>query len=181
MTTATDGATASITRAETFMVVDKEFIEAIPPPPPAPTVAPTFSSCDDPKTCDVHISRIINDLSSRMGTLDALDDPSSPQYQARDWIIEECDAATPIDPCDVELNEQRYALAVVYFGLGGDSWNAGANPGLDRNAPQGQWMSGLNYCKWGAEIPGQGAPYNQLVCDEFGNVLNLNLRKYDNF
>ena len=38
-TTATDGASAPITRAETFMAVDKEFIKSIPPP--APTDAPT--------------------------------------------------------------------------------------------------------------------------------------------
>jgi hypothetical protein len=46
MTTATDGATASITRAETFMVVDKEFVESIPPPAPttpAPTPTETYT------------------------------------------------------------------------------------------------------------------------------------------
>ena len=168
-----------------------------PAPTPAPTAAPTFSTeqpslstmptltnCDNPGTCQNRLLDQIFALSVRMGTVDALSDPSSPQSQARIWIIEECDALIPIDPCTASqllLNEQRYALAVMYFGLGGDSWNAGANPGLDPNAPPGQWMSGLNYCEWGSEISGQGGSFNQLVCDEFGNVLNLNLRKYEYF
>ena len=102
----------------------------------------------------------------------------------------------PIDPCtasQILLNEQRYALAVMYFSLGGDNWNAGKNPGnnpgnnrkarngrntrVDKGAPSGTWLSGLNYCQWGTEISGANGSYNQLVCDEFGNVLNLNLRK----
>ena len=48
MTTATDGATASITRDETFMVVDKEFIESFPPAPapaPTPTLGATGEEC----------------------------------------------------------------------------------------------------------------------------------------
>jgi len=168
-----------------------------PAPTAAPTQSPTFSTeqpslstmptltnCENPGTCQNRLLDQIFALSVRMGTVDALSDPSSPQSQARIWIIEECDALIPIDPCTASqllLNEQRYALAVMYFGLGGDSWNAGANPGLDPNAPPGQWMSGLNYCEWGSEISGQGGSFNQLVCDEFGNVLNLNLRKYDDF
>ncbi len=168
-----------------------------PAPTAAPTQSPTFSTdapslstmptltnCDNPGTCQNRLLDQIFALSVRMGTVDALSDPSSPQSQARNWILEECDALIPIDPCSASqllLNEQRYALAVMYFGLGGDSWNAGANPGLDAAAPPGQWMSGLNYCEWGSEISGQGGSFNQLVCDEFGNVLNLNMRKCDKF
>ena len=120
-------------------------------------------------------------MSLRVGTVEALDDPSSPQSKAAAWILEECDATIPIDPCtesQLILNEQRYALAVMYFSLGGDTWNAGSNPSLDKSAPEGQWMSGLNYCDWGTEISGANGSYNQLVCDDFGNVLNLNLRTY---
>ncbi len=50
-TTATDGATAPITRTETFMAVDKEYIESIPPPTPtnAPTTpAPTIPAPTTP-------------------------------------------------------------------------------------------------------------------------------------
>lgn len=64
----------------------------------------------------------------------------------------------------------------MYFSLGRDDWNGGSNPGLDKRAPEGTWLSGLNYCDWGTEISGANGSYNQLVCDQFGNVLNLNLQ-----
>ena len=65
----------------------------------------------------------------------------------------------------------------MYYSLGGDGWNTGANPGADKGAGPGAWLSGLNYCDWDTELSGQSGSYNQLVCDEFGNVLNLNLRE----
>ena len=65
----------------------------------------------------------------------------------------------------------------MYFSLGGDGWNTGANPGVDNGAGRGTWLSGLNYCDWDTEISGTNGSYNQLVCDEYGNVLNLNLRE----
>lgn len=172
--------------------------EPTPPPTVRPTQSPTISTeapsistkptltnCDDPGTCANRLRQQIYDITVRVGTpVDALDDPSSPQYQASEWIIEECDTDPPIDFCtetQIILNEQRYALAVMYFSLGGDGWNAGANPGLARDAGEGTWLSGLNYCDWGAEISGAGGEsYDQLLCDEFGNVLNLNLRECQN-
>jgi hypothetical protein len=155
---------------------------AQPTPAPTESLAPTVTNCDNPGTCENRLKEQIYAVSVRVGTTEQLNDPNSAQSKASDWIVEQCDADPPIDPCDVallNLNEQRYALAVLYFSLGGDAWNYGANPGLDPGAPAGQWMSGLNYCEWGAEVAGEdGSSFNQLVCDEFGNVLNLNLREY---
>ena len=62
--------------------------------------------------------------------------------------------------------------------LGGDTWNARRNPRLEKGTTGETWLSGLNYCKWGTEISGANGGYNQLVCDEFGNVLNLNMREW---
>ena len=152
-----------------------------PTPMPTESLAPTVTNCDNPGTCENRLREQIYAVSVRVGSTAALEDPNSAQSRASEWILEECDADPPIDPCDVallNLNEQRYALAVMYFSLGGDEWNNGANPGQDPSVPAGQWMSGLNYCDWGAEIAGgDGNSYDQLVCDEFGNVLNLNLRE----
>ena len=148
---------------------------------PSISLMPTVTDCDRPGTCQNRLRSQIYDISVRVGSTAELEDPNSAQSRASDWIVEQCDTDPPIDPCDVallNLNQQRYALAVMYFSLGGDGWNSGANPGLDPAAPAGQWMSGLNYCEWGASIDGiDGNMYSQLVCDEFGNVLNLNLRE----
>ena len=129
------------------------------------------------ESCQDRLRALIYAVSERMGTTGALDDPNSPQSQARDWIIEECDAFIPIVPAGV-LTKQRYGLAVMYFALGGDSWYDGSNPDLDADIGPDHWMSGLNYCEWGAKYPPcSGCPENQLVCDDAGNVLNLNLRE----
>jgi hypothetical protein len=142
----------------------------------------TWACVEVPKPCCVgcsdRLNDIINAVSIRVGSADQLNDLDSAQSKASAWIIEQCDADPPFDPCDdslFNLTEQRYALAVMYFSLGGDEWSYGSNPDLDLGAPAGQWMSGLNYCDWGSE---DGSAYNQLVCDDFGNVLNVSLREF---
>lgn len=150
---------------------------------PTQSIAPTATSCDNPGTCENRLRDQIYAISVRVGSVETLDDPNSAQSKATEWIVEECGADPPIDPCDVNqimLNEQRYALAVMYFSLGGDNWNSGSNAGqVADNAEVGAWMTGKNYCEWGPEIEAQGGDkYKQLVCDEFGNVQQLNLRKF---
>ena len=143
---------------------------------PSVSTAPTATSCDNPGTCENRLRDQIYAVSVRVGTTAELEDPNSAQSLASEWILEECDAQPPIDPCDerqIILNEQRYALAVMYFSLGGDNWNNGA-----QTSGEGAWLSAENYCEWGVEVSTTGGSYNQLVCDEFGNVLNLNLRKF---
>ncbi|ACI64439.1 predicted protein [Thalassiosira pseudonana CCMP1335] len=148
---------------------------------PTQSIAPTATSCDNPGTCENRLRDQIYAISVRVGSVETLDDPNSAQSKATEWIVEECGADPPIDPCDVNqimLNEQRYALAVMYFSLGGDNWNSGSNAGQAAdNAEVGAWMTGKNYCEWGPEIEAQGGDkYKQLVCDEFGNVQQLNLQ-----
>ena len=121
-------------------------------------------------SCKNRLQDLINDVSARVGSLLALEDPNSAQSISREWILKECDAVPPIDPCEISginVIEQRYALAVLYFSLGGDDWDNGANPGQDANAA-GVWLSGLNYCNWG----------NDIDCDENGNVMELSLCEY---
>jgi hypothetical protein len=154
-------------------------ITMAPEPAPAQTNTPSID-CANAETCANYLLEQIFQVSERVGTTEAQSDQMSPQSKARDWIIEECDAVTPIEYCgetQLILNEQRYALAVMYFSLGGDEWNVGSNPGPDKSAGPGKWLSGLNYCDWGSEITSANGSYDQMVCDEFGNVLYLNLRE----
>ncbi|KAL3783278.1 hypothetical protein ACHAW5_010270 [Stephanodiscus triporus] len=149
-----------------------------PEPAPVQTSTPSID-CANAETCANRLLEQIFQVSERVGTTEAQSDQMSPQSKARDWIIEECDAVTPIEYCgetQLILNEQRYALAVMYFSLGGDEWNVGSNPGPDKSAGPGKWLSGLNYCDWGSEITSANGSYDQMVCDEFGNVLYLNLQ-----
>ena len=78
-------------------------------------------------------------------------------------MLEECSDPCPTNLCTT-VAKQRYALAVVYFSMGGDGWERGSNPGLDKS---GTWLSGCNYCEWNA---------TQVVCDQSNkNVLELHL------
>ena len=128
--------------------------------------------CRSPQMCKKRLQELINTVTDKVNSSLALEDPNSAQSMARDWILKECDADPPIDPCDesgINLIEQRYALAVLYFSLGGDDWYGGANPGQDPSAPAGKWLSGLNFCNWAAW---------RLDCDEDGNAVTINLCEY---
>jgi hypothetical protein len=86
------------------------------------------------EVCAARLNEMFQEISNRVGTTGELNDPDSPQSMASAWMVQQCDADPPIDPCNaslINLTEQRYALAVMYFSLGGDGWRYGSNPGLD--------------------------------------------------
>jgi hypothetical protein len=70
----------------------------------------------------VEPERLIAVRSQLMGVIssaEALEDTSSPQYQALRWVA---DKDTVTDVNDVEQVKARYILAVFYFSLGGPNW-----------------------------------------------------------
>ena len=81
---------------------------------PSVSLQPTVTDCANPGTCFNRLQEQIYAVSTRCGTDPAaLEDPASPQARAASWILEECDASTPIDPCSQNqliLNEQRYDM-----------------------------------------------------------------------
>lgn len=102
--------------------------------------------------CKKCLKEIIRGVASRLDT--------KPHSEASAWILEECDTNDNVltDPCDQGQTffiEQRYALAVMYFSLGGDDW------GLT----SGEWISEMNHCDW-----------LMVNCDSFpnGNVIEIN-------
>ena len=137
--------------------------------------------CQQPTGCKKLLQDRIQAVSLRVSTSnETLDDADSAQYRASEWLLEECDAAVPIDTCaesQMLLNEQRYALAVMYFSMGGEGWNEGSNPNLDEDAGEGTWLSGLDYCDWGTTVTGWWG--KQLICDDFGNVLKFQLGEFN--
>ena len=77
----------------------------------------------DVKLCD-HLPTL-NDLGpppgfpliGRLSSEEALRDPASPQYQAKEWII-----CVPPAFLEVQWIQERYILAVLYFSMGGNDW-----------------------------------------------------------
>jgi hypothetical protein len=51
-----------------------------------------------------------------------LDDEGSPQFKALKWIANENPANSSVGQIDIEIINQRYVAAVLYFALGGENW-----------------------------------------------------------
>jgi hypothetical protein len=99
------------------------------PPTPIPT-SPRFAG-------------VASFIEFSFGTV--LDDPSSPQYRAAEWLA---DVDTTFDLSDEDRFRQRYAVVVFYYATGGDtSWIQQMNflsPGVDEcdwNEPPGDHVT----------------------------------------
>jgi hypothetical protein len=96
-------------------------------------------------------------------SIQALQDLSSPQYAALDWMAN-IDSTDPLQftMSDNELVE-RFVLVLLYFATGGASW-------LD----QARFLSpSLNTCSWKTGVGGLG-------CNDEGSVVSLDLSKFPN-
>ena len=95
-----------------------------------------------------------------------LDDSSTPQYQALEWML----AATAMDNIDQKIEQEessysiveRYVLATLYFALGGEDWSIDTtNTFLSHNFSS-------SVCEWESVI---------IECGESGFVTGLNFRE----
>jgi hypothetical protein len=76
-------------------------------------------------------------------------DPSTPQGQATEWIMNDNDESCPDDPKLI----QRWALAVMYFSTEGDAWElCSDNPATPCGVPpfvgDNPFLSNVNECEW---------------------------------
>lgn len=99
---------------------------------PAPTFTPSASPSLEPTTAEFTI--LYNFVAAN--SLDngaALEDPSSPQYQALKWLYQNANLNEYADT----QRMQRYAMAVLYFSTNGQEWTVSDN-----------WLSDLPECEW---------------------------------
>ena len=133
--------------------------------PTAPPSAIPTSSVAPTKSC------LRNQVYS-VSSPEQLEESGSPQSKALDWMLKEGMDPEPATPC-TETLLQLYALAVMYFSLGGDEWKHGSNSDLDKDEEERNWLSGRNFCDWGSSKNGGT---DQVVCDESNtSVLELHL------
>mmetsp|Transcript_17969 Transcript_17969/g.36120 ORF Transcript_17969/g.36120 Transcript_17969/m.36120 type:complete len:499 (+) Transcript_17969:130-1626(+) len=145
---------------------------AIPSPTSNPTLSPSFPcnlSPEDRAQAFRNIALTVTDAAT-------LDDPSSAQAQALDWIINEdfVDSPCPEDgPCETV---QRYIMAAFYFAADGGNWDQ-CNAANDLSSPESvaiadsqcnrvvtpfpvnnprigdtstaSWLSPVDECEWG--------------------------------
>jgi len=99
---------------------------------PAPTLMPSASPSLEPTTTEFTV--LYNFIaSSSLDGGQALEDPSSPQYQALKWLFNNANLDEYADAQRI----QRYTLAVLYYSSNGDSWLQSTN-----------WLSDEPECNW---------------------------------
>lgn len=146
--------------------------EVISSPTKTPSTVPSQSPSFMPSSID--FVDVVEKLFPLSG--EKLIDVRSPQHKAARWIADE-------DPRQLDVDdpsfEQRYAMAVLYFSLGGDNWNS-----------KDGWLSEKSECKW-EFVNGPGCldgcingkicalRFGKFVCERFkgwtSTTKNLNL------
>jgi len=95
----------------------------------------------------------------------ALEDESSPQYKAFNWLCKE-------DPLQLPASDkgifQRYVLAILYFATDGENWSECASPKGDTPCSNvmKRYLSGAPACRW-----------KGITCDIYEQVEGINLRE----
>ena len=125
----------AITRATSPAVLETEA------PTGAPSVAPSFSpttnTFDDVITC----------LRSNAVDSTALELRNTPQYFAAEWIS--LDPVSDNLLCDDRFF-QRYALATMYYSMGGEAWDScgPSDPNCLSIPGQEGWLTPSDHCDW---------------------------------
>ena len=100
-----------------------------------PSSTPSFESssndCFDGKSRGEYILTILSSITDA----DIINDPSTPQGQAFEWIVEKDPLA--VNPCTYPTIAQRYGLATFYYSTVGTDW-----------LKNDDWLGGLEECKW---------------------------------
>lgn len=129
-------------------------------PTKAPSPTATFfpGPAQSPSTPTSSISEealveFLSDISSDNGA--ALQDPTSPQYAAMQWLLSSDNIGVYKDSTLI----QRYALATLYYATGGEQWTDSTS-----------WLTDVPECAWYTSSE-MGS-----ICDLEENLLELNLR-----
>jgi len=92
-------------------------------------------------------------LQTSPDSFESLQDVSSPQYQALDWLLQD-----PFYPTYSGARVvQRWAMATFFFSTNGNNWDQSDN-----------WLGDMNECSWFSKRQGD-------VCDGDGNVRKIDL------
>jgi hypothetical protein len=101
-------------------------------------------------------------IPTRLATLfdQALQDLSSPQYEAFDWMTNN-DSTDLQSTLSVDELVERFVLVLLYFATGGESWEDQAGFLIPFNT----------HCSWNSGELG-------VVCNDEGSVVTIDLRKF---
>jgi hypothetical protein len=119
---------------------------------PAPTIeTPPPSEAPMEESAKNEMKAIL--LQASPDSFESLDDVSSPQYRALDWLLEDPLYSTYSGARVV----QRWAMATFFFSTNGNNWDQSDN-----------WLGEMNECSWFSKRQND-------VCDGDGNVRRIEL------
>jgi hypothetical protein len=121
-----------------------------PAPTKAPTAAPT--ACLDCRLTEILLQKEVSDA-------EALQDESSPQFQALRWLANNDTAVLDLDSTPPVILVERYVLAMLYFATSGEGWE-----------DQRNFLSGRSVCEWNDGSRG-------AICNEDDLFVYLDLSK----
>ncbi|KAG7342627.1 two component regulator [Nitzschia inconspicua] len=120
------------------------FPSAFPTISSAPSMLPTLEVC---RVSPQERIRAILAILDQVADSQLIRDPSTPQGQATEWILNVDDLACPTDPKLI----QRWALAVFYFSTEGDGWVLCSDGDICNVPPfegDSAFLSDVNECGW---------------------------------
>jgi hypothetical protein len=140
--------------------------------PTAAPVVPSTTSQPQPESLFDLVELAQEDLLQIVGTvspdsLSSISDTTTAQYRAFDWMVH---SNPDYFDYSVERVLQRWSMAVLYFSLGGESWQV---PPLTSNRRRlsnqtVEWLSDAHECLWYTTDV-------EDVCDTEGRVVGLHL------
>lgn len=139
-------------------------IPVTPPPSMSPSMSPSAAptSIEIPRT-----GKALALYSSE----EKLADPTSPQGKALAWIVNNPFVVIKEDTSEISFRDpkfiQRYIMAVFYYSMDGDNWDAcyKDDPKCQSDPKARSWLSEQDECSW-----------NLLDCDEEGFVSTMDFR-----
>jgi hypothetical protein len=128
---------------------------------PAPTAAPTKAPPAAPTPCtsrECLLGEIL--VQNEIADAEALQDDSSPQYQALRWLANDDTAVLDLDSTSLVILVERYFIAVLYFATSGGGWLEQLN-----------FLSASSVCEWNF------GSYTGIYCNGDDLVVRVDLSK----
>jgi hypothetical protein len=118
---------------------------------PAPTAAPTAcTSLDCLRRKEILLLLLQNEVSAA----EALQDESSPQFQALRWLATEDTAVLDLESTSPVILVERYVIAVLYFATNGEGW-----------VNQCNFLSPASVCAWNNGYARDDIDFNGAKCN----------------
>jgi hypothetical protein len=132
-----------------------------------PSPSPTVHQDSDLQTASARLESL-RDVAGSLSGFHTLDDPSSPQFLALEWLAKKDGAQLNIPDSRYRTLVERYVISLLYFSTQGAAWSE-----------QHSFLSRHSVCDWNDQMGDEaiGASKIGIICDNDGHVVKIILGK----